>query len=217
MSSPFTEFMQGWLPPTVSLPPIFRDLFDWIDSNGWVVRGAREELFGSLSPGKSWMHHGTSVTFHVEPLDVRAQYSRLWSGVSGLHDRLVPFARTGADGSEAAFWLDPQGIQRIVHMGSGSGSLVTCVLATDPVDFLRLLAIGYPELCSLDEPQFAEPPQRDDGHSIVNAPFRDWLAARGVSVPRTAREIVPRPAVMGDADTTDAFCAWLNAVTRPKA
>lgn len=32
-------------------------------------------------------------------------------------------------------------------MGSGSGSLLSCVLADNAVDFLRLLAIGYDEIC----------------------------------------------------------------------
>ena len=32
-------------------------------------------------------------------------------------------------------------------MGSGSGSCLSCILADNTVDFLRLLAIGYDEIC----------------------------------------------------------------------
>ena len=47
----------------------------------------------------------------------------------------------------AAFWLDDAGKQRIVHLGSGSGSTLVCILAEEAIDFLRLLAIGYDEIC----------------------------------------------------------------------
>jgi hypothetical protein len=129
-----------------------------------------------------------------------------------LHDTLVPFARTGADGSAAAFWAAPDGIQRIVHMGSGSGSVVACVLATEPIDFLRLLAIGYPEICWLDDADFALPPERDDEWSVTNQPLRDWVTSHGVSIPETARELVADPATFGDEHSSDPFCNWLNDI-----
>jgi hypothetical protein len=209
----FTEFMRSRLPETVRLPDVLADLFDWIDRNGWVARGVDDEPYGRLSPGLGWVHDGTSVSFHVEAEARRAQFSQLWLGAPGLHDVLVPFAQTGADGSQAAFWVDPTGAQRIVHLGSGSGSTLTCVLADDPVDFVRLLAIGYDEVCWLAEPEFASPPVREDGHSAVNEPLRSWLRLRGATVPRAARELVPFPAEMGDTDSADPFCAWLEQVS----
>jgi hypothetical protein len=77
---------------------------------------------------------------------------------------------------------------------------------------LRLVAIGYPEICWLDHPEFALPPRRDDGRSIMNQPFRDWISGHGGSIPETARELVPDPATMGDLATTDRFCIGLNTV-----
>ena len=61
----------------------------------------------------------------------------------------------------AAFWLDDDGKQKIVHLGSGSGSTLVCVLADDCVDFLRLLAIGYDEICWNEE--FLQPPNTNTG------------------------------------------------------
>lgn len=211
---PFTQFMRSRLPPTIELPDVLAELFDLIDANDWIVQGrANREPYGGLAPGERWLHDGTSVSFHIEPHDLRTQYSELWLGVPGLHDVLVPFARTGADGSEAALWVAGDGRQRIVHMGSGSGSILTCVLASEPIDFLRLLAIGYPEICWLAEPEFDDPPTRDDGFSTVNQPFRDWLLGHGVSIPSTARDIVPNPAQMGDTDSPDPFCSWLDGIS----
>jgi hypothetical protein len=113
----------------------------------------------------------------------------------------------------AALWLDPDRVTRIVHLGSGSGSLLTCVLADNGLDFLRLLAIGYEEICWNEE--FAAPPQPCEPHGdTVNGPYRDWLHATfGVTIPATALEIVRQPSEMGDTATTDPFCRWVDQLT----
>ena len=48
----FTDFMRSRLPGAVQLPDVLADLFDWIDGNGWVVRGADGEPYGGLSAEK---------------------------------------------------------------------------------------------------------------------------------------------------------------------
>jgi hypothetical protein len=104
-------------------------------------------------------------------------------------------------------------VTRIVHLGSGSGSLLTCVLADNGLDFLRLLAIGYEEICWNEE--FAAPPRpwEPDGDT-VNGPYRYWLRSTfGVTIPATALEIVRQPSEMGDTATTDPFCRWVNQLT----
>jgi hypothetical protein len=97
-----------------------------------------------------------------------------------------------------------------VHLGSGSGSLLTCVLADNGLDFLRLLAIGYQEICWNAE--FAAPPQPwYEDSDTVNAPFREWLTGTlDVTIPATALEIVREPVELGDRDTRDLFCRWVN-------
>jgi len=113
----------------------------------------------------------------------------------------------------AALWLDPDRVTRIVHLGSGSGSLLACVLADTGLNFLRLLAIGYPEICWNGE--FADPPRPLDHHGdTVNRPCRDWLrSTSGVTIPATALEIVHQPSEMGDTATTDPLCRWVNQLT----
>ena len=109
-----------------------------------------------------------------------------------------------------AFWLDDDGRQRIVHMGSGSGSTLVCVLADDPVDFLRLLAIGYDEICWGG---FEEPPEASRAFSArPNAPFAEWVAETfGVSIPETGAGIVRHPSHMGDEESADPFWNWIEA------
>ena len=52
---------------------------------------------------------------------------------------------------------------------------MTCVLAHNGLDFLRLIAIGYDEIC-WDE-NFSMPPNSDGGDFIVhpNVEFQQWI------------------------------------------
>lgn len=123
---------------------------------------------------------------------------------------LWPFCRTGADGSAAALWRALDGRTLIGHMGSGSGSLLTCVHGDTAVDFLRLIAIGYDEICwNKDWP---EPPKREPNRPVINDPYRRWVESTfNTTIPVAAFDIIPTPAEMGDPDTDDPWCRWVNA------
>ena len=202
------------LPGTVTLPAAFRRLFEWIEFNGWVEPSQRGAgAMGLLHPADS--RRGSYVWFRVDTSDENRKYLESWFGtdITTVQDRLVPFAGTGADGSRAAFWIDNQGQQRIVHLGSGSGSMLTCVLADDPVDFLRLLAIGYDDIT---EPAlYVQPPQPDPGHPhLPNLPFSRWVTDTfNVTIPECGLDLVPTPVEMTDPPGLDAFCDWVNART----
>ena len=206
----FTDFMRSRLPGTIALPSLFAELFDWVESNGWVVSAVDGDPIATLGPNEWWLCDGTSVSFQVDSTEERTKHTQAWLGVPGFHDQLVPFARTGGDGSYAAFWVAPDAAQRVVHLGSGSGSVLACVLAEEPADFLRLLAIGYPEICWLDHNNVADLPSRDDGYSVVNQPYQDWLTQRGLTVPATASEVITTPAQMTDEESSDLFWNWLK-------
>ncbi len=88
--------------------------------------------------------------------------------------------------------------------------MLTCVLGEDAVDFLRLIAIGYDEICWNED--WDRPPASE--HSSVNEPYRCWVEATfDVTIPTTAVEIIPAPAEMGDEDSGDIWCEWVNALT----
>src|SRR6185436_7534340 len=102
---------------------------------------------------------------------------------------LCVFAQSGAEGSECALWLSNSGQLKVVHMGSGSGSILSCVLAENFTDFLRLLAIGYDEIC-WDE-NFPLPPNENSDDFIVkpNTKFQNWVRESfHVGLPKTALE-----------------------------
>ncbi len=138
--------MKSRLPVTMSLPAEFEALFTWIEANGFFIQSTRfpGDRLGMLGPAEP-PYHGTVIMFRVETPEQAQDTGTSWCGcdVSDISDRLVTFARTGGDGSHVAFWIDDQGKQQIVHLGS-EGAFG--ILTSTPLDFLRLLSIGYEEI-----------------------------------------------------------------------
>ena len=212
------EQIEQTLLPGMGLPEPLTRLFAWIEDRGYVIERNHQRI-GFLYPLEKlraeWTETerpgGTLVQFFAEG----NANLKSWFGFERpeVHNRLCVFAKTGADGSMAAFWLDDRGQQRIVHLGSGSGSILVCVLADDPVDFLRLLAIGYDEICWNEH--FTRPPNSSGGFYVhPNRDYQNWVTQTfSVAIPKTAAEIVKHPSEMGDAESQDEFCRWVEKHT----
>lgn len=231
----FPDIMKAALKPGFHMPDAFAKLYDWIDAQGFTGKytDGSDVTFGALAPialldgrepildeetGKECAYRrggGTGTLFAPDKNDGLHH----WFDVEENDPRLARiccFAKTGGDGSMAAFWLDNEDQQHIVHMGSGSGSFLTCILATDPIDFLRLNAIGYDEICWDDE--YDTEPNANWKKSGVFVepyePFRIWVRETfSVDIPLTAREIVKPTHELNDAPPSgDAFCNWVDDV-----
>ena len=206
------------LQPGMVLPEPFRLLFEWIEKRGTYIDregGRMGFLLSEQAMKQGWTDSGrpggTDVSFAAEG-NVNMKY---WFGHERpeMMNRICVFCQTGGEGSMAALWLDPDGGQKIVHMGSGSGSTLVCVLADDPVDFLRLLAIGYDEICW---PEAFDSPPNTASDFIVqpHTEFQEWVRTTfSVSIPTTAREIVRHPSDMGDEESLDPFHKWVASMT----
>ena len=110
-------------------------------------------------------------------------------------------------------WVDDEGITRIVHLGSGSGSQMLCTLASNGLDFLRLLAIGYDEICWDDILSLPPNSNKEELQVEPNLPFQEWVMHTfHTTIPKVGTEIVT-PVDMGEEDTDDAFVLWANSVT----
>lgn len=194
-------------------------LFSWIEGNQYYIDRGGSRV-GFLCPleklreewGEEERQGGTVVEFFAQG-NLNMHY---WLGHNkpDVINRLCVFAKTGADGSMAAFWLDENGKQKIVHMGSGSGSTLVCVLSEQPIDFLRLLAIGYDEICWND--YFNETPNEsaEDAGIFVhpNIGYQNWVKSTfKVAIPEKANEIILHPSEMGDTNSQDEFCRWIEA------
>lgn len=218
MPKPFADNFRVVLPAGMHLPDAFIKLFDWMDVRGFVRQYGKDRVGTLFDQGgfiRRWTGHDRRLGTFVEFEALGTWFFDSWMGNRdpAILSRICVFAKTGAEGSHAAFWLDDNGNQKIVHLGSGSGSTLACVLAEDPVDFLRLLAIGYDEICWPEE--FSKPPNFDASrkrpHLPPNLEYRNWVTtAFGVTIPLVAAEIVKHPAEMGDTKSPDPFWQWLR-------
>ncbi|MBO0358343.1 hypothetical protein J0X19_10340 [Hymenobacter sp. BT186] len=214
MQNILVQELEAVLPEGMHIPPPLIQLYEWIVSKQ-LYKETEDATYGFLYPEhemkQSWTdtgrEGGTDIEF-VASGNVNLKY---WFGKENeeLNSRLCVFGRTGADGSECALWLTDSGQVKIIHMGSGSGSTLACVLADNAVDFLRLLAIGYDEICWSEE--FAYPPNTLDKEFRVepNVEFQEWVKNTfNVTIPQNALEIIKHPASMDDDASDDEFFNW---------
>jgi hypothetical protein len=209
------------LPPNMIIPEPIRSLYDWIEMQGTYIDSAEDDekpdirgfLFSELEQIEGWTENGRPGGTDIEFMAGGNEGLEKWFGHSRpeVLNRLCVFAQTGHDGSMAAFWLDDQGTQKIVHLGSGSGSTLVCVLASDPVDFLRLLSIGYDEICWNEEFAF-HPNHESDFKVLPHVEFQRWVSVTfNVSIPKTAAEIIQHPDEMDDDNPQDEFAKWVKS------
>ncbi|MES2608823.1 MAG: hypothetical protein V4679_01215 [Pseudomonadota bacterium] len=124
-----------------------------------------------------------SFAFHAQSPGAVARYF----GEEGHAGGLLAAQHLGVfgaqpDGSAIAVWRAPQGGMPVVYLSSEGGGRV---LASDALQFLRLLGVGYDEFAlygNLDEPP------EEDGE--VAPELLEWLAAQSLSVPATGEDIL---------------------------
>ncbi|NJK83041.1 MAG: SMI1/KNR4 family protein [Saprospiraceae bacterium] len=218
MNNKLIAQLQKVLPNGMILPKELILLYRWIEENRLYIDTGDDCRIGFLYLEKklkleeNWKDNeregGTTIEFVAgKPDDLKS-----WFGGKDddqIRQRLCVFAQSGGEGSESALWLAENGDLKIVHLGSGTDSLLTCVLADNFVDFLRLLAIGYDEIC-WDE-NFPFPPNENNNGFIVkpNIKFQNWVRESfNVEIPKTALEIVKHPARLGDENSEDEFFNW---------
>jgi hypothetical protein len=135
-----------------------------------------------------------------------------------VNERLSIFLRTGGDGSWAGLWLDDHDQQRIVHLGSGSGSDMLCVLTNSTQDLIRLLAIGYNEHCWPEEftrtpAELREQQYADDDYPAPPRALRAYVERTlGLSVPARASDLISSTTSMDAHESSDPFWSWLKQV-----
>ncbi|MDO4881269.1 MAG: SMI1/KNR4 family protein [Capnocytophaga sp.] len=209
--------LENALPEGMQIPEELRKLYQWIEDNGYYEdRGGIRYgwLFPEEEIRESWTDEerigGTIITFNVDEETYRNELLEIQykQHLEEVKRRLLVFARSGADGSECALWLDGEGRTQIVHIGSGSGSMMTCILVKNGLDFLRLLAIGYDEIC-WDE-DYPDPPNTDEDNTFVhpNTQYQEWVQNTfHTTIPKTGLEIVT-PHGMDEDPTADPFLQW---------
>ena len=214
--------LENALPEGMQIPEELDKLYQWIEDNGYYSEneGIR---YGYLYPQdklrESWKEEeregGTDIAFsvlkNIDREEVLENYYKKHK--DEVRRRLLVFAQSGADGSECALWLDDEGHTQIVHIGSGSGSMMTCILVKNALDFLRLLAIGYDEIC-WDE-DYPLPPNSNKDNTFVypNTQYQEWVQNTfHTTIPKIGLEVVT-PHNMNDEPITDPFLKWFFEVS----
>ena len=214
--------LENALPKGMQIPEELRQLYQWIENNGYYSEneGIR---YGYLYPQdklrESWKEEeregGTDIAFsvlkNIDREEVLENYYKKHK--DEVRRRLLVFAQSGADGSECALWLDDEGHTQIVHIGSGSGSMMTCILVKNALDFLRLLAIGYDEICWDEDYPFLPNSNKDNTFVHPNTQYQEWVQNTfHTTIPKIGLEVVT-PHNMNDEPITDPFLKWFLEVS----
>jgi len=214
--------LENALPKGMQIPEELRQLYQWIEDNGYYSEneGIR---YGYLYPQdklrESWKEEeregGTDIAFsvlkNIDREEVLENYYKKHK--DEVRRRLLVFAQSGADGSECALWLDDEGHTQIVHIGSGSGSMMTCILVKNALDFLRLLAIGYDEICWDEDYPFPPNSNKDNTFVHPNTQYQEWVQNTfHTTIPKIGLEVAT-PHNMNDEPITDPFLKWFLEVT----
>ena len=222
MKNILLQQLENALPKGMQIPEELRQLYQWIEDNVYYM-DAKGVRYGWLFPEdkikESWTDNerigGTMITFNVDEESYRNELLEIQykEHLEEVKRRLLVFAQSGADGSECALWLDDEGRTQIVHIGLGSGSMMTCILVKNALDFLRLLAIGYDEIC-WDE-YYSLPPNSDKNEMFVhpNTQYQEWVQNTfHTTIPAIGLEVVT-PHSMDDEVTDDPFLNWFYEMT----
>ena len=222
MSNILLQQLENALPKGMQIPEELRQLYQWIEDNGYYM-DAKGVRYGWLFPEdkikESWTDNerigGTMITFNVDEESYRNELLEIQykEHLDEVKRRLLVFARSGADGSECALWLDDEGHTQIVHIGSGSGSMMTCILVKNALDFLRLLAIGYDEICWDEDYPFPPNSNKDNTFVHPNTQYQEWVQNTfHTTIPKIGLEVVT-PHNMNDEPITDPFLKWFFEMT----
>ena len=214
--------LENALPEGMQIPEELRKLYQWIEDNGYYEDrdGVR---YGYLYPQDklrdSWTDDeregGSDITFNVDEESYRNDLLKILyqQYAEEVRRRLLSFARSGGDGSECALWLDDEGRTQIVHIGSGSGSVMTCILVKNALDFLRLLAIGYDEICWNEEYSSLPNSNKDNTFVYPNTQYQEWVQNTfHTTIPKIGLEVAT-PHSMDDEPVTDLFLKWFLEMT----
>ncbi len=216
MKNTLIEQLENVLPKKIKLPYELKLLYQWIEENNFYKDNKNGLRYGFLFSDKELQESctengregGTNIEFFASGVD----NLKYWFGGNDneeIKSRLCVFGQSGYDGSEVALWLSENEEVKIVHLGSGSGSILSCVLAENFIDFIRLLAIGYDEICWAEDFSYLPNEKNKDFFVKPNVQFQNWVKQTfEVEIPKTALEIVKYPATLLDKNSKDEFFNW---------
>ncbi|MDP8100837.1 hypothetical protein [Phocoenobacter atlanticus] len=209
MKSKLITQLENVLPKDMQIPEELRLLYKWIEENNFYIDDENGKRVGLLYSPQS-EPKGTIIRFTCDEKDT-------WYWFDDNQDlefkeRFCCFA-TSADGSMCGLWKSDTDEIKIVHIGSGSGSTLLCILANNMLGFIRFLAIGYSEICW--EEEFSISPYEEDPNLERNIYFENWVTKTfNIEIPQIATEIIKYSSTMEDDYSKDEFFNWCKSKFR---
>lgn len=168
------------LPAGLTFPDSLCRAWSFMESQAWRGEDAEGYPFLTPYPGDAQLGPVFSAG-----LSIRGWLNPEAPGA----ERVIPIAETDGSGGMAAIWIDSAGKSRFVALSSEGAEAVR--LADTPVDFLRLVAVGYSEFTDW---AFGAPPESFDDSSdeesgmpdsvVAHSRFRAWVESEfEVTVP----------------------------------
>lgn len=179
MDITLVEKVKTGFPSNIEFPNILSQLCSWDEEeNGDRTISGSFELY---------VYGRNSFSRWVDREDAQNHF-----GIFGL----------SPDGGMYCVWLQDNGNQPIVYIGNDQFAMV---VAKNIEEFLKLLAIGYDEICG---PDLSQPPEEESG---INRKFQAWVSQKlGAPIPTTGQAIVDLAKAESDdiREWLTANCTW---------
>lgn len=130
----FTDELVAAFPASNPVPSVLRQTMEFLEALGCVRHYRTGGRYMTLHSEPEY-NNSAITAFQVPDSADTARWTAC--EVPIVNERLSIFLRAGGDGSRAGLWLDDHDQQRIVHLGSGSGSDMLCVLTNSTQDLIR--------------------------------------------------------------------------------
>lgn len=193
------------LPKQIHIPCELLDFYQWVENYG-LIEEYNGFLHGRIS--HDW-EHTPDITLTTSNQPTLKYWFNMPEITNEIESRLVIFAESGMDGSMLGMWIDDDDNLKFVHLGSGSGSTLCCIIANSAIEFLTLISIGYRELGFVND--FTSTPEDNGDEPKVNQAFIYWLKEQfNITAPLNGSNIIKNTAHLSDDKITDPFCLWCN-------
>jgi len=144
-------------PKTISMPVELSKMFDFIEKNNFSYFQTDIQFYPMQQ---------AEITDYFNNEDMAEHFGLL--GTTG-------------DGSILAIWEDKE-IQRFIHLGSDGDNWL--ILASNPIDFIRVIAIGYDYF---GKEEIVNQPK----NSRIEKSFQEWVKETfSVEIPKSGQAIV---------------------------
>lgn len=185
---------------TTEIPDELERAWQWMEDQGRGSESSGKHYY--LTPYESEYQLGIVFTD-------KASLEGYFTPETPGYEQLTPIAEISGDGATGAIWRDDNGRVKFVGLGSDGE---TYLLAESPLDFLRLVSVGYREYLTFtlgEEPE--EPEDPEDDTVEAHEEFRDWVKETfQVDVPASWHSV-------GDDEFTQWVAAKLGSGDEPEA